>query len=166
MTIVCGDSHLHARRAGGRRPSAWEPRKSKWCWPASASCKGKPRAMRITVDGTLPSGTEAKDIILHIIARITASGRNRPFHRIRRRGDPLALDGGTHDGMQHEYRVRRPRRHDRPRPDDLRLPARTRTRAAGRGVRRRRSAVAGNFTAMPTHVSTANTGSTPPRSRR
>lgn len=92
-------------------------------------------------------------------------GRNRPFHRIRRRGDPLALDGGTHDGMQHEYRVRRPRRHDRPRPDDLRLPARTRTRVAGRGVRRRRSAVAGTLQRCRRTL-TANTGSTPPRSRR
>ena len=41
--------------------------------------QSKPRAMRITVDGTLPSGTEAKDIILHIIARITASGGTDHF---------------------------------------------------------------------------------------
>ena len=30
--------------------------------------------MRITVDGTLRPGVEAKDIILYIISRLTASG--------------------------------------------------------------------------------------------
>ena len=87
-------------------------------------------------------------------------GRHGLFHRIRRRSDPLPLDGGAHDRLQHEHRMRGAGRHDRPRPDHVRLPPRPRTRAAGP-----RPAGA-NFTAMPTRFSTRNTASTPPTSPR
>ena len=33
-------------------------------------------------------------------------GRHGLLHRIRRRSDPFALDGGAHDRLQHEHRVR------------------------------------------------------------
>ncbi|MCD7793693.1 MAG: 3-isopropylmalate dehydratase large subunit, partial [Alistipes sp.] len=36
--------------------------------------QSKPRSMRITVDGALRPGVEAKDVILYIISRLTASG--------------------------------------------------------------------------------------------
>lgn len=39
----------------------------------------KPRAMRITVEGTLPGGVEAKDLILHVIAQIGVSGGTGHF---------------------------------------------------------------------------------------
>ena len=145
--------HLHARRAGGRRLRRGNLRSRNGTGqpvhPARQAARDAHHRRRHAALGHGGQGHYSPHHRAH-----HRFGRNRPFHRIRRRGDPLALDGGTHDGMQHEYRVRRPRRHDRPRPDDLRLPARTRTRGGG------------NFTATPTHISTANTGSTPPRSRR
>ena len=49
--------------------------------------------------------------------------RRRPRRRVRRPGHRGALDGGPHDGLQHDDRGRRPRRHGRARRDDLRLGA-------------------------------------------
>ncbi len=90
MTIVCGDSHTSTHGALG---VAFGVGTSEVEMVLASQCilQGKPRAMRITVDGTLPSGTEAKDVVLHHRAH-HRFGRNRPFHRIRRRGDPLALN--------------------------------------------------------------------------
>ena len=68
-------------------------------------------------------------------------GRHGLFHRVRREHDPLALDGGTHDGLQHEHRVRGARGHD---------PLRG----------------GGNFTATRTPPSTRSTASMPPTSAR
>ena len=50
--------------------------------------------------------------------------RRRPGlrHRVPRRGHPRAVHGGPDDGLQHVDRGRRPRRDDRARRDDLRLP--------------------------------------------
>ena len=62
-------------------------------------------------------------------------GRHGLFHRVCRQYDPFAFDGGPHDGLQHEYRVRRSGRHDRPRREDLRVPSGPRTRAAGSRLR-------------------------------
>ena len=39
MTIVCGDSHTSTHGALGAVAFGVEPPKSKWYWPASASCK-------------------------------------------------------------------------------------------------------------------------------
>jgi len=60
MTIVVRrQPHLHARRAGGPSPSAWGTSEVEMVLASQCILQGKPRAMRITVDGTLPSGTEA-----------------------------------------------------------------------------------------------------------
>ena len=56
-----------------------------------------------------------------------------PRHRLR-----ADVDGGPHDGLQHEHRMGRARRHGRARPDDLRLPEGTRARADRCRVGRRR----------------------------
>ena len=58
--------------------------------------------------------------------------------RVPRQRHPRAVDGGPDDGVQHVDRGRRPRRHDRPRRDHLRLPARPRPRADRRRVGPRR----------------------------
>ena len=72
-------------------------------------------------------------------------GRHGPFHRVCRQHDPFALDGGPHDGLQHEHRVRRARRHDRPRREDLRIPPGPRTRSAGSRLRRGCGPLAGTL---------------------
>ena len=79
MTIVCGDSHTSTHGALGAVAFGVGTSEVEMVLASQCILQGKPRAMRITVDGTLPSGTEAKDIILHIIARITASGGTDHF---------------------------------------------------------------------------------------
>ena len=66
--------------------------------------------------------------------------RRRPRDRVRRRRRSRALDGGPHDDLQHDDRGRRPRGHDRPGRDDLRVARGPRGRA--RRLRRCRRRVA------------------------
>ena len=90
--------------------------------------------MRAVVDGKLPPGVTAKDIILAIIGEIGMAGGTGHVHRICRRGDPRALDGRPHDGLQHVDRGRRARRHDRAGREDLRIPQGPPQGAEGRRV--------------------------------
>ena len=71
-------------------------------------------------------------MILAIIGRIGAAGATGHVDRVRRRGDPRAVDGRPPDRVQHVDRGRRARRHGRARRHDLRLPRRPAARAAGR----------------------------------
>ena len=70
--------------------------------------------------------------------------RHRSRHRVPRPGDRGAVDGRSHDGVQHVDRGGRPRRTHRARRHDVRLPRRPHPRPQGRGVggRPRRLAVA------------------------
>ena len=73
MTIVCGDSHTSSWRiwyiAFGIGTSEVEMVLATQCLMQS-----KPKLMRINVEGKLNKGVVSKDIILHIISRISASG--------------------------------------------------------------------------------------------
>ena len=75
MTIVCGDSHTSTHGAFGALAfgigtSEVEHVMATQTLPQEA----KPKTFRITVDGTLPYGVTAKDIILHIIGLIGTAG--------------------------------------------------------------------------------------------
>ena len=72
MTIVCGDSHTSTHGALGA--VAFGVGTSEVVFASQCIIQTKPRTMRITVDGALRPGVEAKDVILYIISRITASG--------------------------------------------------------------------------------------------
>jgi 3-isopropylmalate/(R)-2-methylmalate dehydratase large subunit len=74
MTIVCGDSHTSTHGAFGALAfgigtSQVEQVLATQCLPMS-----KPRSLLIRVDGKLPSGVTAKDIILAIIGKIGVDG--------------------------------------------------------------------------------------------
>jgi 3-isopropylmalate/(R)-2-methylmalate dehydratase large subunit len=72
MTIVCGDSHTSTHGAldvFGIGTSEVEMVLATQC-----ILQPRPKKMRITVDGALGKGATAKDIILYIISRISASG--------------------------------------------------------------------------------------------
>jgi 3-isopropylmalate/(R)-2-methylmalate dehydratase large subunit len=45
----------------------------------TASCKPKPKKMRINVNGTLSKGVGPKDVALYIIPQLSTSGRNGLF---------------------------------------------------------------------------------------
>ena len=90
--------------------------------------------MRVTVDGKLPEGVTAKDIILAIIGEIGTAGGTGHVIEYCGRGHPRAVDGRPHDRVQHVDRGRRPRRHGGARREDLRLPQGPPEGAQGRGL--------------------------------
>lgn len=74
LTLVCGDSHTSTHGALGAL--AFGIGSSEVVHVMATQClwQRKPKAMRITVDGTLGFGVSAKDVVLAIIARIGAGG--------------------------------------------------------------------------------------------
>ena len=74
MTVVCGDSHTSTHGAFGALAfgigtSEVEHVLATQCLPAT-----RPQTMAITIEGKLPSGVTAKDLILAVIARIGTAG--------------------------------------------------------------------------------------------
>jgi hypothetical protein len=94
MTVVCGDSHTqHARRLRLPRASASARRKSSTCSPPNACC-ARSRSDAVTVDGALPPGVHAKDIVLAIIGRIgTGGGTGYAIEFAARRSRALSMEG-------------------------------------------------------------------------
>jgi 3-isopropylmalate/(R)-2-methylmalate dehydratase large subunit len=74
LTLVCGDSHTSTHGALGAL--AFGIGSSEVAHVMATQClwQRKPKAMRITVDGKLGIGVTAKDVILAIIAKISAAG--------------------------------------------------------------------------------------------
>ncbi|MDR2912759.1 MAG: 3-isopropylmalate dehydratase large subunit [Alistipes sp.] len=74
MTIICGDSHTSTHGAMGAVAFGVGTSEVEMALASQCIIQQKPMSMRITVNGTPPAGVEAKDIILYIISRISASG--------------------------------------------------------------------------------------------
>jgi 3-isopropylmalate/(R)-2-methylmalate dehydratase large subunit len=74
MTIVCGDSHTSTHGAFGSVAFGIGTSEVEMVLATQCILQPKPKKMRITVDGKLKEGVTAKDVILYIIAKITASG--------------------------------------------------------------------------------------------
>lgn len=74
MTIVCGDSHTSTHGAFGTIAFGIGTSEVEMVLATQCLMHTKPKLMRITVDGELNKGVVSKDIILYIIAQISASG--------------------------------------------------------------------------------------------
>jgi 3-isopropylmalate/(R)-2-methylmalate dehydratase large subunit len=74
MTIVCGDSHTSTHGAFGSVAFGIGTSEVEMVLATQCILQPKPRKMRITVEGDLARGVTAKDVILYIISRISASG--------------------------------------------------------------------------------------------
>jgi len=74
MTIVCGDSHTSTHGAFGSVACGIGTSEVEQVLATQCILQTKPLKMRITVDGVLGKGVTSKDIILYIIASISASG--------------------------------------------------------------------------------------------
>jgi 3-isopropylmalate/(R)-2-methylmalate dehydratase large subunit len=74
MTIVCGDSHTATHGAFGSVAFGIGTSEVEMVLATQCILQPKPKRMRITVEGILKKGVTAKDIILYIISRISASG--------------------------------------------------------------------------------------------
>jgi 3-isopropylmalate/(R)-2-methylmalate dehydratase large subunit len=74
MTIVCGDSHTSTHGAFGAIAFGIGTSEVEMVFATQCIMQSKAKKMRITVDGDLGKGITSKDIILYIIAKISASG--------------------------------------------------------------------------------------------
>lgn len=74
MTIVCGDSHTSTHGAFGTIAFGIGTSEVEMVLATQCLMQSRPKLMRINVNGDLQKGVTAKDIILHIIAKISASG--------------------------------------------------------------------------------------------
>ena len=79
MTIVCGDSHTSTHGAFGAIAFGIGTSEVEMVMATQCLLQSKPKLMRINVEGRLNRGVVSKDIILYIIAQISASGATGYF---------------------------------------------------------------------------------------
>ncbi len=111
MTIVCGDSHTATHGAFGALAFGIGTSEVEHVLATQTLPQIKPKSMAVTVEGDLPTGVTAKDIILAIIARIGVAGGTG--HVIEYRGSTIralsmagrmticnmSIEGGARAGM-------------------------------------------------------------------
>ena len=74
MTVVCGDSHTSTHGAFGALAFGIGTTEVEHVLATQTLRQTKPAAMAVTVDGDLPAGVTAKDLVLGIIARLGTGG--------------------------------------------------------------------------------------------
>ena len=133
-TIVCGDSHTSTHGAFGALAHGIGTSEVEHVLATQTLIQKKAKNMRVTVDGALPAGVTAKDIILAIIGEIGTAGGTG--YVIEYAGEAIRAlsDGRPHDGLQHVDRGRRAGRHDRAGREDLRVHQGAAARAQRRGL--------------------------------
>ncbi len=94
MTVVCGDSHTSTHGAFGALAFGIGTSEVEHVLATQTLPQVKPKTMAITVDGALPYGVTAKDLILAIIAQIGTGGGQG--HIVEYRGEAvrgLSMEG-------------------------------------------------------------------------
>jgi 3-isopropylmalate/(R)-2-methylmalate dehydratase large subunit len=79
MTIVCGDSHTSTHGAFGAIAFGIGTSEVEMVLSSQCIMQPKPKKMRITVNGKIGKGVLSKDVILYIIAQISAAGATGYF---------------------------------------------------------------------------------------
>ncbi len=74
MTIVCGDSHTATHGALGALAFGIGTSEVEHVLATQCLWQRQPKTMQIRVDGQLPAGVSAKDLILYVIGQIGVSG--------------------------------------------------------------------------------------------
>ncbi len=74
LTVVCGDSHTSTHGAFGALAFGIGTSEVEHVLATQTLPLARPRTMAITLEGELPEGTTAKDVILAVIARIGTGG--------------------------------------------------------------------------------------------
>jgi 3-isopropylmalate/(R)-2-methylmalate dehydratase large subunit len=96
MIIVCGDSHTATHGAMGALAFGVGASEVTHVLATQTLWQRKPKNMRVTVEGRLAPGVHAKDIILAIIAKISATGGT---------GHVIEYAGSTIRGLSIEGRL-------------------------------------------------------------
>ena len=111
MTIVCGDSHTSTHGAFGALAFGIGTSEVEHVLATQTLSQRRPATMAVTVDGELPTGVTAKDLVLAVIGRIGTGGGSG--HVIEYRGSAVAglsmegrmtvcnmsIEGGARAGM-------------------------------------------------------------------
>ncbi len=111
MTIVCGDSHTSTHGAFGALAHGIGTSEVEHVLATQTLIQRKAKNMRVSVDGVLPDGVTAKDVILSIIGEIGTAGGTG--HVIEYSGDVIralsmegrmtvcnmSIEGGARAGM-------------------------------------------------------------------
>jgi 3-isopropylmalate/(R)-2-methylmalate dehydratase large subunit len=74
MTIVCGDSHTATHGALGALAFGIGTSEVEHVLATQTLRQAKPRSLEVRVTGSLPAGVTAKDLILHVIGRLSTEG--------------------------------------------------------------------------------------------
>lgn len=74
LTLVCPDSHTCTQGAFGALAWGIGSTEAEQALATNVLRMEKPKSMRVSFDGELPSGVTAKDMILHLISKYSASG--------------------------------------------------------------------------------------------
>ena len=111
MTIVCGDSHTSTHGAFGALAFGIGTSEVEHVLATQTLSQRRPASMAVTIDGDLPAGVTAKDLVLAVIGRIGTGGGSG--HVIEYRGSAVAglsmegrmtvcnmsIEGGARAGM-------------------------------------------------------------------
>jgi 3-isopropylmalate/(R)-2-methylmalate dehydratase large subunit len=94
LTVVCGDSHTATHGAFGALAFGIGTSEVEHVLATQTLPQSRPKTMAVTVDGVLPEGVTAKDLILALIAKVgTGGGRG---HVVEYRGEAvraLSMEG-------------------------------------------------------------------------
>ncbi len=96
MTIVCGDSHTSTHGAVGALAFGIGTSEVEHALATQCLIMKKAKNMRVRVEGAIPRGVTAKDIVLAIIGRISAAGGT---------GHALEFAGSTIEALTVEGRM-------------------------------------------------------------
>ena len=74
MTVVCGDSHTSTHGAFGAIAFGIGTSEVEHVLATQTLLQARPKTMAVTVDGVLPDGVSAKDLVLALIAQVGTGG--------------------------------------------------------------------------------------------
>ena len=74
MTVVCGDSHTATHGAFGALAFGIGTSEVEHVLATQTLLQSRPRTLELRVDGDLPRGVTAKDLILYLIGQVTTDG--------------------------------------------------------------------------------------------
>jgi 3-isopropylmalate/(R)-2-methylmalate dehydratase large subunit len=96
MTIVCGDSHTATHGAFGALAFGIGTSEVEHVLATQTLLQSRPQTFEMRVEGDLPAGVTAKDLILYLIGQITTDGGT---------GYCIEYTGGTIRGLSMEQRM-------------------------------------------------------------
>ena len=166
MTVVCGDSHTSTHGAFGALAFGIGTSEVEHVLATQTLLTKKAGNMLVKVDGRLPTGCTAKDIVLSVIGRIGTAGGTGYRDRIRWRRDRGVVDGRPDDRVQHGDRSGRARGHGGGRREDDRVRARPAVFSVGRSVRASSQRTGARCALIRARSSTACSNCAPKRSSR